>query len=222
MRYNTLATDYDGTIAHDGVVDEATTGALFRAREAGMKLLLVTGRDLNELFTVYPQWKVFHRIVAENGALVFNPTTNESVTAAPSPPHELIERLKSRGVPMWVGRSIIGTVEPHEHAALEIIHELGLEWQIIFNKGSVMILPTGVNKATGLELVMKELKLHRDQVAAVGDAENDIAFLQAAGFPVAVANALDSVKKVAAWVSPSPRGAGVAELIEKLLSKEFA
>ena len=49
-----------------------------------------------------------------------------------------------------VGDVIVATWEPHETTVLQTIHDLGLELQIIFNKGAVMILPTGVNKATGL------------------------------------------------------------------------
>src|SRR5688572_8386866 len=50
MTYEALATDYDGTLAHDGIVDEMTVAALGRARGAGIKLLMVTGRELSDLF----------------------------------------------------------------------------------------------------------------------------------------------------------------------------
>src|SRR4051812_4525728 len=53
MRYLALATDYDGTIAHDGVVDDATLDALRRLRESGRRVLLVTGRELDELLGVF-------------------------------------------------------------------------------------------------------------------------------------------------------------------------
>jgi len=51
--------------------------------------------------------------------------------------------------------------------------ELGLELQVIFNKGAVMILPTGVNKATGLTCALKEMELDPQHVVAVGDAGGD-------------------------------------------------
>jgi hydroxymethylpyrimidine pyrophosphatase-like HAD family hydrolase len=217
MRYQTLATDYDGTIAHDGIVDEATTAALLRAKEAGLRLLLVTGRELDDLFATFDHWKLFERIVAENGALLFDPATGTSRSIAPPPPPPLLDRLRKAGVPLSVGRSIIATVEPHEHEVLAAIHDLGLEWHIIFNKGSVMVLPSGVNKASGLAAVLEELRIPAEQVVAVGDAENDLAFLQASGYPVAVANALPSVKAAARSVTSGARGAGVAEVIERLI-----
>jgi HAD superfamily hydrolase (TIGR01484 family) len=54
MRNLALATDYDGTLAHDGVVDEATIKALKRFRQSGRKLILVTGRELPDLERVFP------------------------------------------------------------------------------------------------------------------------------------------------------------------------
>lgn len=48
MHYVALATDYDGTITHDGVVDDATLAAPERFRVSNLKLVLVTGRELDE------------------------------------------------------------------------------------------------------------------------------------------------------------------------------
>src|SRR5437868_5861963 len=49
MRYLALATDYDGTIAHEGHVDAPTVAALERVRQSGRKLILVTGREMDDL-----------------------------------------------------------------------------------------------------------------------------------------------------------------------------
>ena len=46
MHYLALASDYDGTLATDGRVDNATIAALERLRDSGRRLLLVTGREL--------------------------------------------------------------------------------------------------------------------------------------------------------------------------------
>jgi hydroxymethylpyrimidine pyrophosphatase-like HAD family hydrolase len=101
---------------------------------------------------------------------------------------------------------------------LEVIKQLGLEVQIIFNKGAVMVLPAGVNKATGLAAALKEAGLSPDDCVGVGDAENDHAFLDFCGCAVAVANALDSLKQHADHVTHLPNGAGVAEAVELLLA----
>ena len=65
-----LATDYDGTLATDGRVDEPTIAALTRFRAAGRRLILVTGRELDELQDRCPRLDLFDRVVAENGVVV--------------------------------------------------------------------------------------------------------------------------------------------------------
>jgi HAD superfamily hydrolase (TIGR01484 family) len=135
MYVSCLATDYDGTLAHDGVVDQATVNALIAFRRSGRKLLLVTGRELPDLKRVFPELDLFDRVVAENGALLYEPAAKKESPLAPEPSPALVETLRKKGVPLSVGRSIIATWEPHEKLVLEAIREHGLELQIVFNKG---------------------------------------------------------------------------------------
>lgn len=218
MRYLALATDYDGTLAHDGEIDAATVAAIERYRASGGCAILVTGRELPDLRQVLPALGLFDRIVAENGGLLYDPSTDrERMLAAPSDAR-LVELLRARGVsPLSVGRTIVATLEPHEHVALEAIHELGLELQVVFNKGAVMVLPSGVNKATGLRAALDELGLPRDRVVGIGDAENDHALLDSCALSVAVANAIPALKAHAHLVTTGARGFGVQELIDRLL-----
>ena len=124
--------------------------------------------------------------------------------------------------PLPVGRGIVATWEPNETIGLETIRDLGLELQILFNKGAVMVLPTGVNKASGLAAALSRLGLSPHNVVGIGDAENDHAFLRACGCSVAVANALPIVKADADIVTKAARGAGVVETIEQLLENDLA
>jgi hydroxymethylpyrimidine pyrophosphatase-like HAD family hydrolase len=215
-----FATDYDGTLAHHGRVDEPTLAALERLKASGRKLLMVTGRELPDLQQVFDRLDIFDLVVAENGALLYFPETQEERLVGAPPPPALVEALTARGVsPLSVGRGIIATWEPNGPNVLETIRELGLEWQIIFNKGAVMVLPPGVNKATGLAAALEVLKLSPLNVVAIGDAENDHAFLTACGCSIAVANALDAVKQTADLVTASDHGAGVIEAVDALISE---
>ncbi len=225
MRYVALATDYDGTIAHDGVVDEATTAALERLKAGSRKLILVTGRELEDLQRAMPRLDLFDRVVAENGALIYRPETREERTLAdpPPPPPAFAKRLREMGVhPLSVGRVIVASWEPNETAVLRAIRDLGLDLQITFNKGAVMVLPAGVNKESGLRAALAELEISPHNCVAVGDAENDFAFLDLCGLPVAVANALPSLKADAVLVTEGERGAGAAELIDRILATDLA
>ena len=190
-------------------------------RRSGRKLVLVTGRELPDLMRVFPQLDLFDRVVAENGALLFEPAAKKEAPLAPEPSQALVETLRRMGVaPLSVGRSIIATWEPNEKLVLEAIREHGLELQIVFNKGAVMVLPPGVNKASGLNAALDDLGLSAHNVVSIGDAENDHAFLRASGYAVAVANALPAVKDEADLVTKGARGAGVAELIEMVLKND--
>jgi hydroxymethylpyrimidine pyrophosphatase-like HAD family hydrolase len=82
MTYRALATDYDGTLAHDGCVDAPTIEALGRARDNGLRLIMVTGRELDDLLQTFPQTTMFDRVVAENGAVLYDPEERASVTIA--------------------------------------------------------------------------------------------------------------------------------------------
>ena len=223
MRYHALAADYDGTLAHDGVLDDTTADALRRLRQSGRRLLMVTGRELEELLGIFPHVELFDRIVAENGALVYRPQTKEVQVLAEPPPEEFVRRMRAgKAERLSVGHVIVATVEPYHELALKAIHDLGLELHVIFNKGSVMALPSGVTKATGLGPALEELGVKPEQTVGVGDAENDHAFLRRCGLAVAVANALRAVKAAADLVTRGAEGAGVTELIDRLLADDLA
>ena len=222
MMFEALATDYDGTLAHHGIVDEATIAGLQRARAGGVRLIMVTGRELSSLFNTFAHATLFDRIVAENGAVLYDPGTEAVEVLSPPPPPALLTKLTDARVPISVGHSIVATVEPHHHEVLQAIHDLALEWHVIFNKGAVMALPADVTKASGLAPALQALGIPCSRTIAVGDAENDQAFFRACGLAVAVANALPSVKEAAHLVTANPRGAGVVELIDRLIAGEFA
>jgi hydroxymethylpyrimidine pyrophosphatase-like HAD family hydrolase len=222
MRYRALACDYDGTLAHHGKVDEPTRAALRRFLDSGRRLLLVSGRELPDLLSTCPHTELFELLVLENGGLLYWPDARIEKPLGPPPSERFIAALREHNIPVSVGRVIVATWEPHEHTVLQVIRNLGLELEIVFNKGAVMVLPTGINKATGLRAALNELDLTPEQVVGVGDAENDHAFLHLCGTSVAVANALPAVKRSANYVTKGDHGAGVAELIAAILADDLS
>ncbi len=222
MRYLALACDYDGTLATGGRVDEETLDAIRRLKASGRRLVLVTGRQLDDLQQVFPHLDLFDCIVAENGALLFRPDGREARVLADAPSSRFLDELTRRRIPYSTGRSIVATRRPHETGVLEAIRDLGLDLQVIFNNEAVMVLPSGANKATGLEAALEDLQIPPYNVAAVGDAENDDALLRVAGCGVAVANAVQTLKEHADFVTGADRGAGVVQLIEQMLADDLA
>ncbi len=223
MRYHVLATDYDGTIAHHGRVGDETVQSLEKLLATGRRLILVTGRELPQLMETFPRIDLFEWVVAENGGLLYQPATKQEKCLAEPPLGKFVQALHESGVgPISVGRVIVATWEPHEKAVLEAIHDLGVELQVIFNKGAVMVLPAGVNKATGLAAALKEMGLSPHNAIGIGDAENDHSFLRLCEVSVAVANALPAVKETADLVTQGDHGRGVAELIDRLVANDLS
>ena len=68
MFFVALASDYDGTLALHGHVDQPTRDALDEVKECGRKLLLVTGRELADLKRGFDQLEIFDLVVAESEA----------------------------------------------------------------------------------------------------------------------------------------------------------
>lgn len=222
MRYHVLATDYDGTLAHHGEVSEETARGLERLRATGRRTLLVTGRRMADLARVFGRLDLFDLVVAENGAVLFDPGRNVERPLGDPPPAALTRLLGQRGVPFDLGKVILATWEPHQHAILEAIRELGLGHAVIFNKGAVMVLPEGVNKASGLAAALSELGLTAHEVVGVGDAENDHALVTVSECGVAVANAVPALKAQADVVTARAWGEGVQELAERLVAEDLA
>jgi HAD superfamily hydrolase (TIGR01484 family) len=222
LRYLALAADYDGTLASRGTVAPETIEALRRLAATGRKLILVTGRRIDDLIRVFPEVAIFDRIVAENGPIVYRPQSRETRVLSEPPPAAFIEELRRRGVqPLTAGQVFVATEQPNERLVLEVIADLDLDLQVILNKGSVMVLPLSVNKATGLSAALEELALSPKDVVGIGDAENDEAFLAICGCGVAVANALDSLRARADHVTGAENGAGVREVIDGLISEDL-
>lgn len=221
MHYHILTVDYDGTLAKDNHVPSYIILALAKLKATGRKLVLATGRVLEDLLEIFPQHVLFDRIVAENGAVLYIPATKEIRLLAEKPPQELIGFMKDKHVPLSTGHVIVSTWEPHQQQALDAVRLLGIEYQLIFNKGAVMILPPGINKASGLLEALRDLGVSSHNNVVIGDAENDHAMLMTAEFSAAVANALPKIKSTVDWISVKSYGDGVEELIDLIIKDDL-
>jgi hydroxymethylpyrimidine pyrophosphatase-like HAD family hydrolase len=223
MRYLVLVTDYDGTIATGGKADESALLAIERLRRSGRRVLLLTGRRVDDLLTVCPRLQLFDYAVAENGAVLYEPRAREQTLLGRPPPPQFIERLRDlTGNALDVGKVIVSTRLPHDTAVLQAIQEMGLEVQIIFNKDAVMVLPAGVNKASGMDYALRKLGLSSHEAVGIGDAENDHSFLERCECAVAVANAVPSVRQSVAFTTKRENGRGVAELVDEMIENDLS
>lgn len=211
--FRAAALDYDGTLAEGGESPGAAVlDAVADLRRAGTKVLLVTGRILADLQDDFPDVRSrFDLVVCENGAVIAGLGWNRALVAPVD--GALVQALRDRGVPFRRGQVLLACDAADDVAVLEEIRRLGLDYQLVRNRGALMILPAGVSKGTGLYEALGDLRISYHSAIAVGDAENDHALLARCELGVAVANAVDALKEHADLVLDSADGNGVTALL---------
>ncbi|MEZ5421315.1 MAG: HAD family hydrolase, partial [Vicinamibacterales bacterium] len=200
MRYGVLAIDYDGTIASESGVPDGVRRALAATQDAGITVVLVTGRRLDELRRVAGDLGFADAVVAENGAVITFPASGRSMRLHGPPPPAFSDELRRRGVAADDGECVVETPAASAGIVLEVVRAMELPLVLAFNRARLMVLPQAVSKATGLREALATLRLSVHNTLAIGDAENDHALLEAAEVGVAVG-----------WGSPAL--AAVADLV---------
>jgi hypothetical protein len=221
--FKALACDFDGTLASDDRIGPAIRDALERARKAGLRLILVTGRTFFELTRVCDSIELFDAVVAENGAVVYYPGSAMIRDQGPPVPGRLLAELDRRGIYYQVGRVIVGTARGDESGVNEALAAAGVTRDLIYNRAALMLLPAGVSKGSGVQHVLRFLGLSPHDVLALGDAENDLPLFDACGFSACPGDSLPAVKERVDWVFPGAHGDGIAAAItEQILRDQLA
>ena len=186
MLVSALALDYDGTIARGDALDPAARDAIAAARTAGLTVLLVTGRILDDLRRVAGDLHFVDGVVAENGAVVHFPDSNHTTLLGPPLSGALVEELGRRPLEFRSGQCLIDASADDAPRILDAIRSTEAPYVLAFNRSRVMTLPQGVSKATGLRAALDMLRLSARNVVAIGDAENDHELLRIAEIGAAV------------------------------------
>ena len=201
-----LCTDYDRTLTDlDLHLVPRALEALRRARVAGKRIVVVSGRDLP--FLVREVGDVADAIVAENGCFLLRPG---EVAKRLGPDVDLHGALSCLDIPLEHGRALVSADVEHAPLLRETLAKAGVEADLVPNRDRVMALPRGVDKATGVLAALASLGIDPARAAAAGDGENDVPLLRSVGYGIAVANAVDELKEVADHVTPEVGGHGVA------------
>jgi hydroxymethylpyrimidine pyrophosphatase-like HAD family hydrolase len=216
MRVAALALDYDGTIAWHDRIDPSVRDAIAHARNAGITVLLVTGRILSELRKVAGDLHFVDGVVAENGAVIHFPGNDYTRIVAPPLSPRLYGELTQLGIPAVAGESLVDLASADAVRALELIRGLELPLVLVFNRGRVMAMPQGISKATGLQAMLTMLRLSARNTVAIGDAENDHELLRLAEVGYAVEWGAASLRATADLIVQGDGPAAVAPIIRSL------
>lgn len=96
-------------------------------------------------------------------------------------------------------------------------HPLAKNFEMIRSEDAIYeIMPIGANKGTALRKLAELLGLDLKNTVAIGDYDNDVKMLQAAGCGVAVANACPSAKAAADHITVSNDDHAIAAVIAAL------
>lgn len=215
--FSALVCDYDGTLATRGIVSSETTEALHAVLDSGKKLLLATGRELPDLLAVCPEIELFEWVIAENGAVLFHPATGKKETLGQAPPESMFRRLREEHIGPVARGEVVAAVDSKYATQLKAsLQAQKVPYHVILNKDSAMILPVGIDKGTGVLVALHRIGISPREVVAVGDGENDLHLFRVVGCRVALANAVEELCEAADFVTSSPNGEGVREMIERL------
>lgn len=214
MRHlNVVALDLDGTISIDGRPHPQTLEAIDTARLSGVAMVLATGRIQSELDADFPGLTAhFDALVLENGAVVVSGGRPRALTPPLDP--GLDQLLAERGVVFRRGRVLRALDREHATAAVQAVADLGLDCQVVHNRGASMILPAGVTKGTGLVAALADMHRSPHNAIGVGDAENDLALLDAAEVGIAVPDSVPSLLRRADLVLEGGPGNGIPALLQ--------
>lgn len=210
--FKVAALDLDGTLTSEGRLSPEAVEAIDQSRQAGLVVVLVTGRIGEELKAEFPEI-VDHvdALVLENGSVAV--IDGQAHRLSPPVDDALDDALARRGVPFRRGEVLVAVDGQHAATVLELNSQLGLDCQLVRNRSALMVLPAGVTKGSGLREVLTALDLSPHNTIAVGDAENDLSMFGVAEIGAAVANAVPSVQGHADLVLVHEDGAGIAELL---------
>ena len=216
MKLAAIALDYDGTIATSNVMDPSVRLAIGEVRDAGIAVILATGRRYDDLRRCAGDLSCFDVVVAENGAVVDFPLRGRHVVLGHPPPPNFVAELRRRGVVCEPGEALVEADAAMSGTLIEVIHALELPLVLTFNRGRVMALPQAIGKSTGLRHALHTLRISIHNTIAIGDAENDHDLLDACEVGVAVAWGSAALRAAADEVIGGAGPSAVAEYLRRL------
>jgi phosphoglycolate phosphatase (TIGR01487 family) len=225
-----VAVDVDGTLTESSRslrLSPHSIEAIRMLKARGYIIALITGNVLPVAIGLSIYLGTEGPVVAENGCIVFYPDSlREEHVCRGAPGPEVVELVKSMGFkPAWQNRfrehdlafhmprdadySLVGKVR-------ELVEPLG--FKVYWSGFALHIQPQGGGKDRGVEAILSHLNLTWDNVAAVGDGENDIPMLLKARLSATTIDSPDIVKRAVKYVASKPGGEGFLEFAKLLAS----
>ena len=230
-----VTVDMDGTLLHnDKSISDYTINVLRKIVEKGILLVPASGRPLNGMkAAVLNNVKGIKYAICSNGAMLMDVQKEKSISETGIPIEKALEALKypyirfSEGTVKNLGEFLrTSGVNVMKMGAYILTDELA---QKLLEKGSpipgiaflrsgdgiIELNSTNASKGNALCILCEKLGIQLENVLAIGDNENDISMLQAAGISAAMRNAEDDVKQAAKFVAGNNEEDGAAHFLEE-------
>mgnify|MGYP001770657028 CR=1 FL=1 len=225
-----VAVDVDGTLTESTrslKLSPYSIEAIRLLRSRGYTIVLITGNVLPIAVGLSIYLGTGGPVVAENGCIVFYPDTLREVHLCEGRPGvEVVRALENLGFKLaWQNRYREHDLAFHvpRGASYKLLEEARrlvepLGFNVYWSGFALHVQPRGGGKDRGVEVILRDLDLTWDNVAAVGDGENDIPMLVKARISATTSDSPDLVKRVVGYVASKPGGEGFLEFARLLVS----
>ena len=243
QQIRTIFTDLDDTLTRDGLVEAAAFAALWRAADAGLQVIVVTGRPAGWCDHLARMWPVA-AVVGENGALAFARRAGRMRRIYANRPSDARARLDAiaEQVLAEVPRARVAADQAYrEHElAIDFCEEVSppLDEAQIDRIAAIFAAHGATAKVSSIHVngwfgAHDKLSMCRrcceellgvpfapQHATFVGDSPNDVPMFRAFPHAVGVANVralAHRMDALPAYVTRAPGGAGFAEVVDLLL-----
>ncbi len=219
-----VATDVDGTLTDEfRTLSHEAIKAIRRLEDKGVPVILASGNALPVMRALQIYLRCTGAIICENGAVV-EYKGELRVLGDRKRGEEALKALKEafgdKVVESWSNayRYVDFAIKCEvDRRLIEVIIAMIPRVKLLNSGFAYHLVDEKVNKGEGLRVAAQMMKLNLNEVVAIGDGENDIDLLKAAGFGIALAGSPQALKEVANYITSKPNGEGFAEAVEVML-----
>jgi hypothetical protein len=245
--YKAVILDLDGTTIpnkKDGMPSERVRQAVHKIRDK-ISISAATGRGINGCREIIKSLGLKSPCIVNGGTRIIDPITEKIIWEKEldkSQVEAIMEVAKYYQYPVFFGDELEGTlpkyktiksgerivyIEPVTKEDTEIIlDKLSKIPNITAHKVKswtpdhfdIHITHFEATKRHSLEILLDILKVHKDDVVAIGDGNNDLPLFELAGYKIAMENGSEELKKKADMIAPSVDEDGLAVVLEKLFN----
>jgi phosphoglycolate phosphatase (TIGR01487 family) len=215
-----VVVDIDGTLSgRNRRIGLEAVAALREVNDSGVVVMLASGNVLPVAYSLAVYCGFDGPIIAENGGIVSH---NQAVwkLAEPDEPIRAFEHLSEsmRVNRLFTDRWRETEVGIKQESSLDDVRRLveGFDVDVQSTGWAIHIMRSGMDKMIGVRKACEIAGLGVEQVAAIGDSENDERMLRECGWGVSVGNAPDKTKHAATHVVANESGDGVVEALRWL------